>query len=162
MADAAALAALGERTFRDTYAKDNRPEDMEAFVARAYGPAQQTRELSDPRVRVYLAEQDGGAVGFAMLRAGDAPACVTGPRPLQLARLYVDRTAQGTGVGAALLTRALEDGRARGFHTLWLTVWEHNPRASAFYARWGFTPVGTSTFQVGEDLQRDFVLARAL
>lgn len=33
LGDAAPLAELGARTFRDTFAADNRPEDMEAYIA---------------------------------------------------------------------------------------------------------------------------------
>ena len=43
-ADAALLAELGARTFRDTFAADNRPEDMAAYLASHYSPALQARE----------------------------------------------------------------------------------------------------------------------
>jgi hypothetical protein len=39
-------------------------------------------------------------------------------------------------------------------------VWERNPRAIAFYHRWGFLDVGTTTFMLGHDLQTDRVMAR--
>ena len=39
LADAALLARMGEETFRDTFAADNTPADMEAYVAAAFGVA---------------------------------------------------------------------------------------------------------------------------
>ena len=45
---------------------------------------------------------------------------------------------------------------------LWLGVWERNARARAFYSRWGFTEVGEMHFVLGNDPQRDLVLALAL
>ena len=48
----------------------------------------------------------------------------------------------------------------RGSTTAWLGVWEHNPRAIAFYRKWGFTPVGEHCFAVGDDPQRDVILER--
>jgi ribosomal protein S18 acetylase RimI-like enzyme len=47
-----------------------------------------------------------------------------------------------------------------GAMALWLGVWEKNPRASAFYRKWGFEIVGAHTFRVGDDPQRDLVMYR--
>ncbi|MDC0707071.1 hypothetical protein POL68_01175 [Stigmatella sp. ncwal1] len=60
------------------------------------------------------------------------------------------------------MLRCLEEGRTRGHDVLWLGVWERNARAQAFYSRWGFTEVGEMRFLLGDDLQRDLVLALAL
>ncbi|HET7457679.1 MAG TPA: GNAT family N-acetyltransferase [Gemmatimonadaceae bacterium] len=167
-ADAATLAALGERTFRDTFSAGNRAEDMDVYVALAFGLRQQAAELGDPRVLTLIAEsaEPSGrhAIGYATLRqvADETPPCVTGPEPIELARLYVDRPWHGRAVGAALMEHAIDASRERGARTLWLGVWEHNPRARAFYARWGFVEVGEHDFMLGDDLQRDLLLARAI
>ena len=167
-ADAATLAALGERTFRDTFAASNAAHDMDAYAALAFGLRQQSAELGDPRVTCLIAEsaEPSGrhAIGYAVLRqaADETPPCVTGESPIELARLYVDRAWHGRSVGAALMRRAMDEARDRGARTLWLGVWEHNARARAFYARWGFAEVGEHDFLLGGDVQRDLLLARAL
>lgn len=160
--DAATLTELGARTFRDTFGADNRPEDMEAFLASHYRPELQAAELEDPRNLYLLAEVSGTPAGFALL--GDRPIekGVPGDRPLMLARLYVDRPFLGARVGAALLARCVDIARERGHDVLWLGVWEHNTRAIAFYARWGFTTVGEMIFHLGGDPQRDQVMALRL
>ena len=163
--DAAALAAFGARTFRDAFAAHNRAEDLEAYVALAYGVAQQSAELADADVTCIVAETGDSIVGYALLRhdaADDAPECVGRDAPVELARLYVDRGWHGRGVAAALMAAAVEAARGRGGRTLWLGVWEHNPRARAFYAREGFRQVGEHPFLLGADRQRDLLMERAI
>ena len=60
-------------------------------------------------------------------------------------------------VGNARVLRAEEhdEARRRGAGAIWLGVWEHNPRAQAFYRKCGFTPVGSHIFMVGSDPQTD-------
>ena len=162
LADAATLTELGARTFRDTFAADNTPEDVEAFLASHYRPELQEAELKDPRNLYLLAEVSGVPAGFALLRDGALEQGVQAKRPLNLSRLDVDQPFLGAKVGAALMLRCLEEARTRKHDVLWLGVWEHNTRARAFYARWGFTEVGEMHFPLGSDLQRDLVLALAL
>lgn len=47
-ADAAALAALAARTFRETYTGLHDPGELAAYLARAFGPERQAAELADP------------------------------------------------------------------------------------------------------------------
>jgi GNAT superfamily N-acetyltransferase len=162
LADAPLITELGARTFRDTFAADNTPEDMEAFLASHYTPAHQEAELRDAQRAYLLAEVDGVPAGFALLHDAPPEKGVPGARPLMLARLYVDKPFLGARVGAALLRRCIDDARARGHDVLWLGVWERNFRARAFYERWGFTRVGEMTFVLGADVQRDEVLALTL
>ena len=160
-ADAPALAALGERTFRDTFAADNTPEDLAAHLAATYGPARQAEELADPRRTTLVAATDAGElIAFAQLLAGAAPPCVAGPAPIELLRFYVDRGWHGRGVAQALMAATLEAAAARGAETIWLGVWERNPRAIAFYRKWGFEDVGSHDFMLGSDRQTDRILVR--
>ena len=47
-----------------------------------------------------------------------------------------------------------------GADQVWLGVWEHNPRAIAFYRKHGFVEVGAQVFQLGGDPQRGLVFVR--
>jgi GNAT superfamily N-acetyltransferase len=160
--DAGALAEIGARTFYETFVDSCGPEDMRAFLSATYGLAQQADELDDARATFFLAEVDGRAAGYAKLFSGEAPACVTGAEPLELARLYVVSEEHGRGVGAALMRELLDEARRLGRRTIWLGVWEHNERAKAFYRKWGFEVVGEHVFHVGDDPQNDLLMARAL
>lgn len=162
IADAALLAELGERTFSETFAADNRPEDMAAYLAEAFGVTQQRAELVDPDSTTFIAEVEGCATGYAQLHAGATPALVSGTRPVQLARLYVLREWLGRGVGALLMRRCIDEAHAAGHLTMWLGVWERNERAQAFYRKWGFKVVGEHSFRLGADTQTDLLMERPL
>lgn len=161
-ADAAALAELGARTFREAFGAQNSAEDMDAYLASAYSPAAQLEELSDPGWHTLLVESEGVAVAFAQLREGPPPECVTGPDPVELYRIYVDGPWQGRGVARVLLEEVMREARRRGGRTLHLGVWEHNHRALAFYARHGFTRVGEREFMLGSARDTDHVMSRPI
>ena len=160
--DASALAQLGERTFRATFAQFNAPRDMDAYVSAAYGVEQQRREIADPERAYLLAEVDGALAGFALLHAGARPACDVGSMPVELARFYVDEHWQGRGVAHVLMRAIGDEARARGGKTLWLGVWEHNGRAIRFYEKVGFVDIGSQPFLLGTDRQTDRVMVRPI
>lgn len=160
--DAVMLAELAARTFRDAFAADNKAEDMDAYMSVAFTPEKLGSEVSHPDNAFFVAEIDGAPVGYAQLRAGEAPPCVSGPGPVELARLYVSQDWHGRGVAAALLRACFEEGRAAGKQTVWLGVWERNARAQAFYRKWGFRLVGSHVFVLGSDPQTDLLMERAL
>ena len=165
--DAAPLSRLGAATFRDTFEGENTPEDMSRYLAEAFTPERQAAEIADPDGTVLLAEhlaESGEAelVGYAHLMSGPVPEAVQGPVPLELKRLYVARPWHGRRVAQALMNAAIDAARARGAHTLWLGVWERNPRAVAFYSKYGFARIGEHTFALGTDSQTDWLLVRPI
>ena len=62
----------------------------------------------------------------------------------------------------ALMDASLAVARAAGAAGAWLGVNQHNARARRFYERSGFAVVGTKHFRVGDRVEDDFVLERAL
>jgi ribosomal protein S18 acetylase RimI-like enzyme len=160
--DAPALGWFAEHVFRDTFGPHNRPEDMDAYCRKAFALDAMRGELADGDLHTALAIAHGAIAGYAQLRAGPPPACVTGPHPIELKRLYVERRWQGHGVAQTLMTHAIELAQQRGAQTLYLSVWQHNHRAIAFYAKHGFERVGVAPFRLGADLQLDPVMMRPL
>jgi ribosomal protein S18 acetylase RimI-like enzyme len=160
--DAALLSELGARTFSETFADDNSPENMAVYLAAAFNAEQQATELADPHASFHIAEVNGVAVGYAMLRSGNMPEVLTGAKPIELVRLYVSRESLGSGVGAALMQVCIDNAQQKGYDTLWLGVWENNIRAQVFYRKWNFVKVGTHVFQLGDDPQTDFLMQRSV
>lgn len=156
--DAEALAEFAARVFAETFAADNRPEDMRAHLTSSYGVTQQTKELTDRDVATLLAHQERSLVAYAQVRRGSPPACVSHQQPIELHRFYVDQSAQGSGVAHELMATAFGAAREFGGQHLWLSVWERNPRALAFYKKEGFVDIGSTYFYVGPDRQTDRVL----
>ena len=159
-ADAEALAELAARTFHDTFAADNRPEDLALHLSQAYGPIQQGRELADADISTLLADTGQGLAAYAQLRRGTAPDCVEGESPLELWRFYVVREWHGRGVAHMLMQHVDAEAERLGAHPLWLGVWERNERALAFYRKYGFVDVGSHIFMVGTDAQTDRIMTR--
>lgn len=160
--DAGLLSELGARTFSETFAVDNTPEDLAAYVATSFNVAQQTAELEDPASTFLIAEVDGRAAGYAKLHDGEPEKGVEGANPVELVRLYVLRDWLGRGIGEQLMRACVNEARQSGHETIWLGVWERNARAQAFYRKWNFRTVGEHAFRLGSDLQRDIVMERTL
>lgn len=161
--DAALLAELGARTFRETFASANRPRDIETYVAKAFSKDGIEAALQDPACHFWIAyERSGDPIGYEKLREGASPACVRGVSPVEIQRIYVLEAAIGTGLGAALMRTALAWAERGEFDSVWLGVWERNTRAIEFYQRWGFATVGEHVFRLGADDQTDLILERSL
>jgi ribosomal protein S18 acetylase RimI-like enzyme len=161
--EAEVLARFAERTFREAFAADNRPEDMDAYCAAAFTTEVMRVALADTSITtLVMVTGDGDLAAYAQLRP-EAPE--HDPKmlaPLELWRFYVDRAHHGRGMAQHLMDAVFDASRARGAVTLWLGVWEHNTRAQAFYRKFGFAVVGSHTFVLGTDAQTDHVMARRL
>ncbi len=161
-ADAAALAALAERTFRDTFAEVNTPENMAAHAAASYGTDKQRAEIESDEIRTLLLELDGAVTGYAQLRNGHAPDCVNADHAVELWRFYIDRSGIGRGLAQHLMDAVVAAAAEWNGRALWLGVWERNPRAIAFYRKCGFVEVGAHVFRLGDDAQTDLIMQRGL
>lgn len=133
-ADAAEIAAVHTRSWRETYTGlvPERFFDDAALRGRQKLWAQL---LADPegRDRIQVAEVAGAIVGFA---EEGHPVEPDPARERELRVLYLLREYHGTGAGQALLDAALPPGPAQ----VWVA--EANPRAICFYERNGFRADG--------------------
>ena len=160
--DAKALAELAEATFRAAFGATNAREHMDLHCRDRFGESIQAAEIADPGLVTLLAEHEGHLVGYAQLRWDPAPHCVAGMRPGEIQRIYVVGQWHGRGVAQALISACVEEMERRGSDAVWLGVWEHNPKAIAFYRKQGFIEVGEHVFSLGGDPQRDVIMARTL
>lgn len=157
-ADAEALSDLGRRTFFETFEKDNTPEDMEMYLTANYSPAKQLAEINDPKRSIKIVWANGKAVGFSHMVAGVPHEAVQKTKSIELSKLYVDSKFHGQGLGRALMQECLTDAKALKFDSMWLSVWEKNEKAFAFYKAFGFNRVGQQIFVVGTDRQTDYIV----
>ena len=162
LADAPLIASMGADTFVMSFGAQNTPENVAKHVAHAYGEDIQRRELADPAVTYLIAEHNGRTAGYAQVREGDAPECISGANPVEVRRFYLLPDFHGTGIAQALMDACAREARRRGGRTLWLGVWSKNPRAIRFYRKWGYEDVGGQTFMLGDDPQQDRVLSMSL
>lgn len=163
--DAQALAVLGRRLWRETYAGLIPESNLAMHLSETFGTRQQAAELADPACRTLLIERDGTLLGYVLLRAGGPEQERTSfhfVKPLEVARFYVDASLHGQGAAQALMAAVLEQASAAGHDGVWLQVWEQNGRAIRFYAKAGFADAGEATFRVGEQVDRDRLLVHGL
>jgi GNAT superfamily N-acetyltransferase len=160
--NASLLMSLGCKTFDQAFREMNDPTYFSTYLAHAFSLETVTGELKDTRSEFFVAYQGDEPVGYFKLFAGTAPQCVTPFPAIELARLYALQTHWGKGIGPAMMAQALAVAHEKGFATVWLSSWKKNHRGNAFYQKWGFDRVGEKTFDVGGDVQEDFVLCRLL
>lgn len=155
VADAAALGAFAQASFTDTFGHLYPAEDLAAFVAAKYAAPVIGAELADPETRYRLALRDGAIIGYCKMGAIDIDVDTTDA--VELHRLYVAAEAKGSGVAQTLMDDALAWARGKHAKVMFLSVWENNTRAQAFYRRYGFEHVGEHKFMVGRVADRDFI-----
>ncbi|MGA9714527.1 MAG: GNAT family N-acetyltransferase [Aeromicrobium sp.] len=169
-ADLEPLADLAARTFPLAAPDDATTESLAQFIEENLSAARFAEHLADPACDVLVhdsASNKGSIDGYVLLVAGepddpDVVAALTIKPTIMLSKFYVAPDAHGQGLADQLMVATLAAAEARGAASLWLGVNQENARAQRFYARQGFDQVGTKRFQVGDRLEHDFVLQRAL
>lgn len=160
--DAEALARLAARTFLETYRDFEEVQDNADYVAEHFHPSAIATLLANPRCTTLLALFGADLAGYAVLREGTTPPCVTGSKPLQLERFYLGTEATGRGEGTRFLRAVQAEARALGALTLWLGVYHRNVRAIRFYESRGFRQIGKRDFPFGGTIFVDPVYAVGL
>lgn len=160
-ADAETLAALGERTFRETFEHLYSAADLTAFLAEAYDLERTRADLYDPAKASWLVEADGQAIGYALAGPCTLPHDAVTPACGELKRIYFRKDRQGGGLGRALFAQVMAWLQADGPRDVWLGVWSENHGALRFYDRHGFTKAGEYGFKVGQTTDREFILRRS-
>ena len=161
-ADVPALSLIGSATFLETFAGVINGADIVAHCVTEHSAAVYDTLLTNVDGAAWLAEAlEGGApIGYAVLSRPKLPGAELDD--LEIKRIYVLARFHGTGVGAGLMSEALDEAKHRGARRALLGVYSHNHRALAFYAKHGFTRIVERHFKVGANTYFDYVLARDL
>lgn len=140
--------------FREAFAETNDPAQMDLYCQSHYSEAVQAAELAVPGAQVLFIEEGDDVLAFAQVQL-ETPAA-------QLLRFYVRRQWHGKGLAQYLMRQCLQMAREHGSKRIWLSVWKENPRAIAFYRKFGFEITGEQPFVLGTEVQSDYVMDRAL
>jgi len=162
--DAKLLTDLSYTTFWDAFAHHpkNAPDDLAHYMRQAFSVEQIADELNDPRAVFLVAEIEGELAGYAKLVCDHIEPGISAEKPIELNRLYSQQKFLGQGVGQTLMDACFDLARENGFDTIWLGVWEYNPRAQRFYEKNGFKEVGSHTFVLGSDPQTDLLMQKEI
>lgn len=156
------LRELSIRTYYETFARYNTPENMAAYLEDAFHPDKLRRELSTPGSSFFLLYANGRPAGYIKLNEAPAQTDINDSESLEIERLYVSSEFQGQGLGKYLMGKALSMAAEQRKKYVWLGVWENNERAKRFYANNGFYRIGQHDFVMGDDVQTDYVMRKDL
>jgi len=96
------------------------------------------RWLADEGSFAMVAEEEGAAVGYAVVHVGGPDETwVTSERMAEVESLAVLPSHRGAGVGAALMDAVEAELRRLGIEDMWLAVVAGNTEATRFYERRG-------------------------
>lgn len=160
--EAATLSAFAARLFLSTYGPVCREEDVLSYVAEHFTTERQEAELRAPGSWTLVVEEDGRWIGYAQLRMHAPPTGEAGAAPAEIARFYVEPAWHGLGVAPRLMQACLQGIREAGGDAAWLSVWQENGRAVRFYEKEGWRRIGTQSFRMGDDVQRDHLMTLPL
>lgn len=161
-ADAPVLGRLGPATFREAFGAVLPAEAVAERMRLVYARARLAQDLRDPAQAWFLAVARRGAVGFLALREGPPQVPMGGQRPVEFTRVYVRSAWHGRGPAFALMEAGFAEARRRGADLLWLTAWERNPRALAFYRAHGFRPADRVPVTFAGQVLPHLLMARTL
>jgi GNAT superfamily N-acetyltransferase len=109
---------------------------------------------------VAVIETDGAIAAFCKFaHASTMPRHSDAQRPSEVKQLYTDPALLGRGLGARLMTWAVEQAHGLGADELQLSVYADNPDAHRFYARFGMVKIADITFQVGNHIDPEIMMA---
>jgi ribosomal protein S18 acetylase RimI-like enzyme len=96
--------------------------------------------LADLMVTIFIAEEDGNAIGYILCKLMDRPEnpFTFATRYLLVDQISVRPAARGQGVGAALMGRAEVLAQELGVQRIQLDSWDFNVEAHRFFERLGF------------------------
>ena len=160
------LRTIAEETFIDTFADDNQPENIRAYVEKSFTLEQTTQEFNTTDSHFFFARIDPdihssidhNIAGYLKLNYGEAQTEHDLQNSVEIERIYARPNHQGKGVGKALMQHSITQARHAGASWLWLGVWERNSHAIEFYKRQGFQPFGQHDFYMGSELQHDLMM----
>lgn len=160
--DSRKLQEISYETFNETFKDQNSPENMKAYLDRAFNLQQLNEELLNTSSQFFFIYIDNEIGGYLKVNTHDAQSEDMGDESLEIERIYIRKLFQKHGLGIRLLNKAIEIAIERNKKKIWLGVWEKNENAIAFYKKMGFVQSGTHTFHMGDEKQIDFLMTKSL
>ncbi|MGM9929722.1 MAG: GNAT family N-acetyltransferase [Bacillus sp. (in: firmicutes)] len=156
------LQEMSIQTFTDTFQDQNSPENLKAYLERAFNAEQLQMELSNTFSEFYFIHFNDEHAGYLKVNTNDAQSEKIADEALEIERIYIRSKFQRKGLGKYLINKATEIAISKKKKMIWLGVWEKNKNAIDFYKKMGFVHTGAHSFYMGDEEQIDFILAKAL
>lgn len=160
--DSRKLQEISYETFNETFKHQNSPENMNAYLERAFNLKQLEKELSIVSSQFLFVYFNNEVAGYLKVNTNDAQSEEMGDESLEIERIYIMNKFQKHGLGKYLINKATEIAMERKKKKIWLGVWEKNETAIAFYKKMGFVQTGAHSFYMGDEEQMDFIMTKTL
>ncbi len=156
------LIEIGKKTFFETYAQRNSEADMTAYLKDNFNAETITAQLENPNSEFYIAWNDQQPIGYLKVNESTAQTDLKEENSLEIERIYVLSSYHGKGIGQRLYEKAIEIAGQKNKTSIWLGVWEQNPKAIRFYEKNGFVSFAQHLFIVGSEEQTDHLMRKLL
>lgn len=156
------LYQIARTTFIETFADSNTKEDMQEYLETRLTEKQLRKEFEDSKSEFFIARSGSEPVGYLKVNSGTAQTELNEQESLEIERIYVSSVYHGQRVGQLLYDKALEIAILNNKTSIWLGVWEKNPRAIRFYEKNGFVAFDTHIFKMGNDEQTDVMMRKVI
>ncbi|MRG88101.1 GNAT family N-acetyltransferase [Salinibacillus xinjiangensis] len=162
MKDLPILQDISYETFYETFSNQNSPENMKAYLDKAFNQKQLTKELSNDSSHFFFVYVNDEVAGYLKVNTDDAQTETMGYEALEIERIYIKSKFQRHGLGQDLLEKAMEMAVKNHKKKIWLGVWEKNEKAIAFYKKMGFVHTGSHSFFMGDEEQTDLIMTKSI
>lgn len=156
------LSEISKETFKVTFDPYTEPDDMAKFLEEDYNLEVLTKEIKTSNSRFFFLLVEDKIAGYLKVNVGDAQTENIKENAFEIQRIYLRQKFQHQGLGLVLIKYAEELAQKEKKDWIWLGVYEKNYNAQKFYETDGFERVGKHVFQVGNDPQIDYLLAKKL
>lgn len=160
--DSRDLQEISYDTFEETFGSQNSPENMSAYLEKAFNIKQVEKELSNPLSYFFFVYFHDEIAGYLKVNTGDAQSENMDDDAMEIERIYIKSKFQKRGLGKYLFNKAMNIAREKNKKKIWLGVWEKNERAIAFYEKLGFVQIGSHSFFMGDEEQTDYIMVKTL
>lgn len=152
------LQKISRQTFYETFSEVNTEDNMSKYLAEKFSVETLSIELNNKDSEFYFAISGGEVIGYLKLNSGQSQTELNDIKSLEIERIYVLKEFHGKSVGQLLYRKAIQRAQETGIDSVWLGVWEENPRAISFYKKNGFVEFDKHIFRLGDDEQTDIMM----
>jgi len=156
------LQEISCETFNETFKHQNSPENMNAYLERAFNSKQLEKELSNTSSTFFLLYFNEELAGYLKVNVNEAQTEIMSDESLEIERIYIRSKYQKLGLGKSLMNKAIEGAIEQNKKSIWLGVWEKNENAIAFYEKNGFIQTAAHSFFMGDEEQTDIIMTKVL
>ena len=161
--DASLIALLGRTTFAQAFGHlFEDPKDLRGYLDTTFSVTKIENSINKANNVYWIAFVNRLPVGYAKLKL-DSPSEFIAERDVsQLQKIYVLQDFSSMKIGRNLQDVLLQKARDTGSKHIWLSVYQGNSRAIAFYVKHGFNEVGEHQFVIGKQTFGFLAMAKQL